>query len=242
MRKSRLIYRLVIIVVLIIALIVYLLRSPIFTITDINYTSFNKETKDISLISSELYKNYFTFNKFKVEDEFESLAYIKNAKIKYKYPSTLNVDLTFNEDILLLVTEDEFTIYDGVFTSIDEEDSSLIASGVYPIEISQSYLDYLKKYSTDENFEYLIKIMNSISYDYIDLISKIKYNNINNFVKGSLIIELEEINSTIEVRDNVSSKRIEEAISLVNNFYLNGQNDGINNVNYILYSTALVKR
>ena len=242
MRKSRLIYRLVILVVLIIALIVYLLSSPIFKITAVNYTAFNKETKDIKAISAELYKNYFTVNKYKVEDEFESLAYIKNAKIKYKFPSSLNVDLTFNEDILLLVTENEYTIYDGVFTTIEEEDSALIATGLYPIEISQSYLDYLKKYSSDENFEYLIKIMNSISYDYIDLISKIKYNNINNFVKGSLIIELEEVNSTIEVRDNVSSKRIEEAISLVKNFYLKGQNDGINNVYYILYSTALVKR
>ena len=238
-------YKIIILVlVLLVGLILFLVNSSLFIIKDVQFVNYSVNTKEINEVKEGLFKNYFTINRIKVKNEFEKISYIKECKIKYIVPSELQIDLSYDDSIVLIKSGDTFYAYDGSFITLDLDTAILLKENKYYIELDENYVEYLKKYSSDENFEYLMQIMKSISIDYIDLITKIKYNSLYNSVKGSLIIELEDIYSTIEVRDNVTSSRIEDSIALVKNFYDEDPVARINqkNIDYILYSTALVKR
>ena len=69
--------------------------SPVFTIKNIEITPMDKYSKEelCEMINLKEGGNLFLFNRFSAAKLLKNDTYIKNAKIKYKFPDTVEVDI-----------------------------------------------------------------------------------------------------------------------------------------------------
>lgn len=219
--------------------------SDAFAVSSIKVIGFETVPKAITDILKPYYgKNRFRINEKKLADSLRAIPIIKSAKINYAFPAKMSVTLleindpfvlTDGEKLCLLKSEKPHEVSRELVSSLSYEIST--------IEISPSYLAYLEKYGVDEDFKFVLSLLEEAVKAPDNLISEIKYDNNNSNDFGELVITLGSLNSELYVRARVSSKRIRDAIQVIKNETQNDKASGLSGrtVRYDLYQNAIVK-
>lgn len=174
------------IIILLIFLIILLCSSSLFNIKTIEVSGNVKlsDEKIISLSSLEMYTNIFKFKRNNIVKNIKENAYIENAKITRKYPSTINIDIEEREARYMLQFADSYVYINnqGYMLEISNEKLELPVLVGFTTDLSnikagnRINVDDLKKMNT------VIKIYDSAKLnDLNDLITKIDISNSKNY-------------------------------------------------------------
>lgn len=174
------------IIILLIFLIILLFSSSLFNIKSIEVSGNIKlsNEKIISLSSLELYTNIFKFKKGSIIEHIKENAYIENAKITRKYPSTINIEIEEREARYMLQFADSYVYINnqGYMLEISNEKLELPILVGFTTDLSnikagnRINVDDLKKMNT------VIKIYDSAKLnDLNELITKIDISNSKNY-------------------------------------------------------------
>lgn len=174
------------IIILLIFLIILLFSSSLFNIKSIEVSGNIKlsNEKIISLSSLELYTNIFKFKKSSIIEHIKENAYIENAKITRKYPSTINIEIEEREARYMLQFADSYVHINnqGYMLEISNEKLELPILVGFTTDLSnikagnRINVDDLKKMNT------VIKIYDSAKLnDLNELITKIDISNSKNY-------------------------------------------------------------
>lgn len=174
------------IIVLLIFVTILLFSSSLFNIKTIEVSGNAKlsDEKIISLSSLELYTNIFQFKKNNTIKNIKENAYIEDAKITRKYPSTVNIEVEEREARYMLQFADSYVYINnqGYMLEISNEKLELPILVGFTTDLSnikagnRINVDDLKKMNT------VIKIYDSARLNELnELITKIDISNSKNY-------------------------------------------------------------
>lgn len=188
--------------------------------------------------------NRFSIDKKELEKQLVSSSAVECAKVSFRFPSVMVVDLSLLTVQALLSSGGQFyVIKDGKVANLSDEDVILFSSDHATVEIDEGYLAFLKEFGTDEGFASVLDLIASI-YDKDTLISRVKYDNNKKGDFGQMILELPSLHAILFVRERVGAKRIEESIGVIKVSSKENPSLLLSGVEsrYDLYQRALVKR
>ncbi|WMM23354.1 FtsQ-type POTRA domain-containing protein [Tissierella sp. MB52-C2] len=130
MRRRRFFFRFLLLIILIVSMSVLALNSDFFAINNIKVTGNSKLTKDniISASSIKLGENIFKISTKLGNENLEKLSYVKDVKIKRKFPREIIINITERKEIIQIKEISSFILVDiegYILDIVDTENDKL---------------------------------------------------------------------------------------------------------------------
>ena len=238
--------KLVCVAIVIVFIILSLPYIPIFEIEDIRVLGIEAIPTSVLDVIKPLYgENRFSISFKKTERNLEELPGIEKAKIRYRFPRLLVVELEMEKSSSLLFDSENYYLLSGNnIVSLPAEDAKSLSEEYCITEINPAFRRYLEKYGATPEFLEIISLVEELRSEKGNLITKVCYLESTLTPYGQLELVLGNLFSTIFVRERVSKSRISDSIKVIEKEV--GSDPALiitrQMVVYDLYKDALVRR
>ncbi len=160
MRRRRFIFRFLLLISLILLICVLALNSDFFVINNIKVIGNNKILKDniISASSINLGENIFKISKKTAKDNLKKLPYVKEVKVKRKFPKEIIIDIKERKEIIQIreISSYMFIDIDGyILDIVDTQNEKLPLFIGYKIEDIKPGDNLFTKSESKESIEFI---------------------------------------------------------------------------------------
>ena len=186
-------------------------------------------------------RNIFEINLRSLKRKLLAVDGVSSVVIKRYYPDKLILGISYMDvDIRCYSIHENgersyYFVHDGMIEPVGQETWESFDKPVI-VELNPTYAQNKVKWGCDEGFLLMVNLTEELKDN--NLITNIKYDNNNGDDFGKLVIELSSLNSTLYVRELVSTNRLSEALDLISSQF----SAGGANVIWDLYANTLVKR
>lgn len=239
--------------ILLVLIIVLLLAGAFVALRYIDF--FNVKEIDVSLdgpltnVSPEIQRiinplkgrNIFEINLRSLKKTLCAVDGVSSVEIKRYFPDRLILAISYIDVSIkgFSVQENgEYAYYfchDNIMEAVGADTWNAFDK-LAVVELNPTYAQKNVKWGCDEGFLSMVELSEYLKDN--NLITNIKYDNNNGDDFGKLVIELSSLNSTLYVRELVSTNRLSEALDLISSQF----SAGGANVIWDLYANTLVKR
>lgn len=221
-----------ILIIMLIGLIIFLCKSEMFNICEIEITGNNQISRQTILKLSEinLQDNIFLSNTIKAKNKISENPYIKEINIKRELPDKIKIQIVEKQKAYMIQIDEEFVYIDKngsiLEISATKEENIIKLEGYFTLKEQIKTGEVLNEEDL-ERLEDIEKILNSS--EKIELQSKISSINIKN--KNDYILNLPEYKKIIYIGDtsNLANKMLyaeailEKALDKEGKIFLNGK-------------------
>lgn len=218
-----------------------------FDITSVTFVGVDTAPESaVSLMRTAVGRNRFALDEDYYEKTLEENPLIADAEIRYEFPAAMKVTLTRSGETVLLSDGSSYYLLDseGRPREVAAEDCAAYAGELCVVEISASYLDYLRANGPGPGFEAALDLIAQSARENGSLISWMKYDNNSGDGFGQIVLGLDSLGSELHVRERVSAKRLGDSLRVIM-ADVGGDPAGLVSIaptRWDLYSGALVKR
>lgn len=228
---------------------------PIFdvksVVISVDGSAYDTPPNVIAIASEVKGTSLFALNKRALRSRLEALSVVERVKIKRKFFSSLEIDVTLAKiDAVLAGIDNQgrvvnlYHLDNGFLQELSHEDFLLFKDQAFVLQVDYLYAQHMAKYGPDKGLLSAFNLALEMK-EHANLISKIIYANNSTEGFGNMELFLPTLNAHLSIRQVVSEKRVQEAIHLIRyeherdnsrNIALRGE------LRYDLYNNSLVAR
>lgn len=241
-KRNRTLILLSIVIVAIVLIFLLLYNSSYLNISQVIISCDEGETPPsvVKYLNKYNDMNILKINCGTIEDELELNPFIESAKATITISKKLRINLKkikVNAIIHVIESNSYALLSEKGISKINEDDISLLDTHLITIEMLEDVLNALLKQDNLGKFNNFIEKLDLLN-EFAYLISSVKYdNNVNNSF-GFFELEIENTNTVIRVREQVSSQILLKAISFAQKGSLNKEEKTVLDV----YHGAIIER